>query len=58
MAPPPSSKGSKRSNKRYFQTFLNLGGKKQGRFADCDPTFYNSVNLDEPTFQRKNVLFN
>jgi hypothetical protein len=58
MAPPPSSKRSKRGGKRYFQTFLNLGGKKNGRFADTDPTFYNSVNLDEPTYQRKGVLFN
>jgi cell division GTPase FtsZ len=58
MAPPPSSKRSKRGSKRYFQTFLNLGGKKNGRFADTDPTFYNSVNLDEPTYQRKGVVFN
>ncbi|MBT5927411.1 MAG: hypothetical protein HOH33_12400 [Verrucomicrobia bacterium] len=58
MTPPPSSKRSKRAGKRYFQTFLNLGAKKNGRFADCDPTFYNSVNLDEPTYQRKGVVFN
>ena len=58
MTPPSSSKRSKRGGKRYFQTFLNLGGKKNGRFATCDPTFYNSVNLDEPTYQRKGVVFN
>ncbi len=58
MSPPSSSKRSKRGGKRYFQTFLNLGGKKSGRFADTDPTFYNSVNLDVPTYQRKGVVFN
>ena len=58
MMPPSSSKRSKRGGKPYFQTFLNLGGKKNGRFANTDPTFYNSVNLDEPTYQRKGVFFN
>lgn len=58
MAPPTKSKRGKRSGKKYFQTFLNLNGQKKGRFAKCEPSFYNSVNLDEPTFQRKKVLFN
>ena len=58
MMPPSSSKRSKRGGKPYFQTFLNLGGKKNGRFANIVPTFYNSVNLDEPTYQRKGVFFN
>lgn len=58
MAPPPSAKRGKRVGKKYFQTFLNLSGQKKGRFAKCEPTYYNSVNLDEPTFHRKKVLFN
>ena len=58
MMSPSSSKRSKRGGKPYFQTFLNLGGKKYGRFANTAPTFYNSVNLDEPTYQRKGVFFN
>jgi cell division protein FtsZ len=58
MAPPPSAKRRKGVGKKYFQTFLNLSGQKKGRFAKCEPTYYNSINLDEPTFQRKKVLFN
>lgn len=58
MAPPASARRRKRGSKKYFQTFLNLSGRKKGRFAKCEPTYYNSVNLDEPTFQRKKVLFN
>jgi hypothetical protein len=58
MAPPPSAKRRKGVGKNYFQTFLNLSGQKKGRFAKCEPTYYNSINLDEPTFQRKKVLFN
>ncbi|MDA7618252.1 hypothetical protein N8703_03025 [Verrucomicrobia bacterium] len=58
LEPPLGTRSSQRGSKRYFQTLLNLGAKKKGRFASCDPTYYHSINLDEPTFQRKGVLFN
>lgn len=54
----PTGGSTKARSKGYFQTLLNLGGKKTGRFANCDPTYYDSVNLDEPTYLRKNILFN
>jgi len=48
----------KQKGKGAFQALLNLGGQKTGRFAKCDPTYYDSINLDEPTYLRKHTVFN
>jgi len=48
----------KQKGKGAFQALLNLGGHKTGRFAKCDPTYYDSINLDEPTYLRKHTVFN
>ena len=55
----PSKMGlGKQKGKGAFQALLNLGGQKTGRFAKCDPTYYDSINLDEPTYLRKHTVFN
>lgn len=55
----PSKMGfGKQKDKGAFQALLNLGGQKTGRFAKCEPTYYDSTNLDEPTYLRKHTVFN
>ncbi len=48
---PHNTRRRKREN-----SVLSQGPKGLGRFSNTEPTYYNGVNLDEPTFLRKNII--